>query len=140
MAKSKIKEIKKHTDIKSYEDACIVNGDDPKILPDYSMLPKAEAEYQLNHFKLVRIVKAINKIADPNWKPLFHNRNTKYYPWPEVKSDEKRPSGFGFSDSCCDYVDSHACVGSRLCFASSELALYALKQFEAMYIINQLSI
>lgn len=140
MAKSKVKEIKKYTDIKSYEDACLVNGDDPKVFPDYSMLPKDEAEYHLNHFKLVRIIKALNKVAAPNWKPDFVKGNTKYYPWPTVKADKKRPSGFGFSYSCFGYDFSITTVGSRLCFASSELTLYALKQFEAMYIINQLSI
>lgn len=132
--------IKTYEDVKTWEDACLVNGDDPQNLPDVSKLPEDEQKYMVNHYKLVRVAKALNKVHDPKWRPNFHGETTnkKYYPWFEVKADKKRPAGFGFSSTHYDGWDAHSHVGSRLCYATYEIALYAAEQFKDLYLENQL--
>jgi hypothetical protein len=59
-----------------------------------------------------------------------HDRTQyKYYPWFEVST-----SGVGFSYSYYDHWRTVTIVGSRLCYKSKDLALYAAKQFEDVYI------
>lgn len=59
-----------------------------------------------------------------------HDRTQyKYYPWFEVS-----PSGVGFSYSGYGHWYANSGVGSRLCYKTKELALYAAKQFEDIYI------
>src|SRR5690554_3516740 len=78
------------------------------------------------YVKLKLIAKALNE----GWKPDWTNsREGKYYPWFNMGSS----SGVGFSYLDYDLWDSLSCVGSRLCFKSRELAIYAGKQFESIY-------
>jgi hypothetical protein len=99
-------------------------------LPDVSALPKKHQKALIAHYKLIIIAEALNEGWQPNWNDM---NEYKYFPWFRVKADAKRPGGFGFSDS--GYVSWAASthVGSRLCFKTSALALYAGKQFEKLY-------
>lgn len=61
------------------------------------------------------------------WKPNWDNSSEhKYYPWFDMRSSA---SG-GFSCDFYDYWYSYSCVGSRLCFKSSDLAKTAGQLFE----------
>jgi hypothetical protein len=118
--------------IKTFADACMALKLDPKKLPDVSMLPVIHQKAIISMYKLTIIVEALNE----GWKPNWNDSNeAKYSTWFEIKADKKRPSGFGFSGTYYDswYTNSHTDCGSRLCFKSSELALYAGKQFASEY-------
>ncbi len=109
-------------------------------LPDVSMIDKKHREYIINHYKLLVQTEALNlEQTGKEYKPDYTNSNEgKYIPWFEVKANKKHPAGSGFS--CTLYVGwgADAVVGSRLCFPSSELALYSAKKWEKQHIINQL--
>lgn len=81
--------------------------------------------------KIKLIAKALNEGWEPNWND---GNQPKYYPWPTVQASSSKPSGFGFSDTNYNYANTATHVGSRLCFKTSELALYALEQFKEIYI------
>lgn len=73
-------------------------------------------------------VKIIAKALNNGWIPDWDNSNEyKYYPYFDMRS------GVGFSGSDYGYWNARTCVGSRLCFKSSDLATYAGKQFESIY-------
>jgi hypothetical protein len=116
--------------ILSFEDACEALGLNPANLPDVSLLPEKHRRAIEAHYKLVIITQSLNEGWEPNWNDPDQY---KYYPWFEIDADEKRPGGFGFSDS--DYGSWYSCsgVGSRLAFRTRELALYAGKQFQDLY-------
>jgi hypothetical protein len=117
--------------IKSFEDACKKEGQDPSLLPDVSMIEKGMGKTLIATYKLFVIFMAIND----GWKPNWNNSNEwKYFPWFRIQADAARPSGFVFS--CSNYVGwvTSSDCGSRLCTDSSEKALYIAKQFEAEYI------
>ena len=116
--------------IKTYEDACKKLGISPKSLPGVSKLPVKDRKAIIAHYKLVKIAQALNDGWQPNWND---SSEYKYYPWFRVAADDKRPSGFGFSATLCDGWYTGTIVGSRLCFKSSALALYAGKQFKKLY-------
>jgi len=74
-----------------------------------------------------KILKVIVEVLNEGWVPDWKNSNQyKYYPWFDLSSG----SGLSFGD-----VDPYSIstVGSRLCFKSSELAVYAGKQFIKEY-------
>jgi len=75
-----------------------------------------------------RMLKLLVKSLNEGWEPDWNDKNQpKYYPWFEMGGS----SGFRFRD----YVhwNSGSLVGSRLCFKSKELAIYAGKQFTDVY-------
>ena len=112
--------------VKSFEDACIVLGIEPKV-PDFSFLPTAEHKAHIAHFKLVIIAKALNE----GWTPDWSNGNwDKWFAW--FYFDSSSSAGrFSFVFS----VGRRSCstCGSRLCFKSSELAEYAGQTFEDLF-------
>ena len=116
-----------YTDIKTFEDACkVLNLDAATIIPDFSLFPEADRQAMIDHVKLVIIAKAINGEWVPDWK---NGKWDKYYPWFVMGSS----SGVGFS--CDDFGRwyTHSCVGSRLCFKSSDLAKHAGNLFLEIY-------
>jgi hypothetical protein len=119
----KSKAVFDYKSIKSFEDACKKVKVDPSKLPDVSMIPLPFRKAIINCYKLYIIYKAINDGWVPDWSNMSQ---WKYYPWFRMNSSG---SGFDFSFSLygCDY--SLTCVGSRLCFPTSELAEYFGKQF-----------
>jgi hypothetical protein len=116
--------------LKTFEDACKVEGLDPeKVLPAFSNYPSKDQKSMLAHAKLVIIVRAANRLANggDEWIPDFDNRDErKYEIW-----FEKGSSGFRFDVYVNWTTDSR--VGSRLCFKSRELAKYIANQFEDLY-------
>jgi hypothetical protein len=83
-----------------------------------------------NYQSLVVIAKALNEGWQPDWT---NDNQRKYTPW------FKHKAGFGLSCDAYDFWDTDASVGSRLCYKSSELAVYAATQFAICY-NNYLSI
>lgn len=62
--------------------------------------------------------KAKEKRGD--WEPDFSNtKQNKYFPWLEYKQG----SGFGFSFTYYYFDYTNTCVGSRLCFPTSDMAI-----------------
>lgn len=120
----------KKTKIKTYAEACKKLGIKASALPDVSMLPLKDRKAIVSHYKLTKVVEALND----GWKPNWNDSNqSKYVAWLRVQADEKRPAGFGFSHTHYDHWFTATICGSRLCFKSSELALYAAKQFSNLY-------
>lgn len=117
--------------IKTFEQACKAVGHDPKKLPDVSALPKKHQAALIAHFKLVIICEALNEGWTPNWND---SSELKYTAWFEVEASKEKPAGFGFSYAYFASWYTHSCAGSRLCFKTRELALYAGKQFEKLFI------
>lgn len=57
--------MKNYKDLKTFEDACKVEGLDPKlVLPDFSCYPEKDRESMIAHAKIVIIVKAANKLSN----------------------------------------------------------------------------
>ena len=111
------------TSIKSFEDACKALSRSTEV-PDEAKFGKAAVA----HYKLVTIAEALNE----GWKPNWQNRSEwKHYPWFDMEKDENNPSGFRFYDT--RYGNASSDVGSRLCFKSEELAIYAGNEFKALY-------
>ncbi len=117
--------------IKTVQDAFNERGLDINNLPDVSAIPKRFHKFIQNMYIAAVLTEALNEGWEPNWND---SSQWKYYPWPEVAADEKRPAGFGFSLSYCAYSLSFSFVGSRLCFKSAELARYVTDQFPEVYI------
>lgn len=113
--------------IKSYREACAKLGLNPNNLPDVSNLSKKHRNSVIAYHALVIIAEALNDGWEPNWD---NHNEYKYFPWFRVKP---RASGVGFSATDYVYWTTDTDVGSRLCFKTSELALYAAKQFEFIY-------
>ena len=115
--------------VKTFEDACIVLGINPSdtllgiTLKANDLLSKDLAA-AVACLQLGIIARALNEGWHPDWT---NSSQYKYYPW------FKHKSGLGLSCNHCDCDNSITGVGSRLCFKSSELAIYAGQQFEALY-------
>lgn len=131
--------------IKTFEDACKLLKLNPKDLPTVTKLPAKHKKYIVANYKLVVITEALNKEYSKanklkkTWQPDYNAHNKyKYFPYFWVKADKKKPSGFGFSATACDYWHARTTVGSRLCFPTYELAIYSGKQFEKLHIEMQL--
>lgn len=110
--------------IKSFEDACQVLGLNPE---EFRITFPQKAAHHGNalaaHAKLVIIAEALNGGWQPDWDDY---NEYKYYPWFEMS-----PSGFRCNGYGSGYAGSD--VGSRLCFKSRELAIYAGETFEDLY-------
>jgi hypothetical protein len=123
-------EYKEIPEITSFADACKALKLKTTCLPDVSAFPKEHQQALLAHAQLVIIAQALND----GWKPDWNNTDQwKYYPWFEIEASKDKPSGFGFSSSDCVCWGSTSAVGSRLCFKSRSLAIYAGKQFADLY-------
>lgn len=109
--------------IKTFEDACDMNGTDPiEILPYRS--PKTPKQEWLNALaKMDEIIRAIN----PGFTPDYSNSSQyKWYAWFKYES---KNSGFRFHGSRCAYVFTLSTGGSRLCSESEEKAIFIAKTF-----------
>ena len=111
--------------IKTFEDACkALNLDPEQVLPDVSGMPEKHQKAIVSHAKLVIIAEALNDGWKPDWTD---DDQLKYYPW------FRMDSGSGLAYYVYGSFYSTSCVGSRLCFKSRELAIYAGKQFTDIY-------
>lgn len=108
--------------VKTFEDACLIVGISPTSnrFTDPNLFP-----HEVAMRKIETIVQALNE----GWKPNLQNLSEyKYYPWFKRSSSG---SGFSFLDGDC--VDAASVVGARQYLKSSELAVYAGKQFTEIY-------
>ncbi len=101
------------------------------VLPDVSMLKEKDRLPFLSLFKITKIIEAQKK--KDKYFVNYHTTNYKYFPWPKVAADEKRPGGFGFSDSFYDCSGARADVGARLYTKDSATALKIFKENEELY-------
>lgn len=109
--------------VKSFKDACKVLGMDA-VLPDVSVIPKEDQKAIIDYYKVIIIARALNGDWTADWED---SSQKKWYPWFKMKS------GFGLSDTAYDFTRTGAHVGSRLCFKTEKLALYAGTKFEKYY-------
>jgi hypothetical protein len=104
--------------VKTFEDACKVIGWDPfDNVPD-----EYNRQDEIAYKKLKVIVEALNEDWEPDWKNKHEN---KYYPWFSMSGE--------FHLDGISYTYDNTSIGSRFCFRSEELALYAAKQFLDLY-------
>lgn len=107
--------------IETFEEALEHQGIDKDAFEDSCKgLEKDEIAYK----KIKIIAKALNNGWTPNWD---NDNEYKCYPWFNMQS------GVGFSLSYYVFWRTGTHVGSRLCYKSSDLAIYAGKQFESIY-------
>jgi len=141
--------------IKTFEDACKALGDDSQEVCDYHYIidSNCASEDVIAYAKLRIIVAALNE----GWKPEFKAGEWRYYPWYDLYTKEewdqldetkKRERGVCFGGRAARgahggfvcvrsiYAPSYsnADFGSHLCFKSSDLAIYAGKQFAAIWL------
>lgn len=111
--------------IKTFEDACAVLELDPDNILPYIKQTKDPEQISINAYrKLITIARALNEGWKPDWK---NSKELKYYPWFDMSS------GSGLSCPGSDHSYSGTTVGSRLCFKTSDLAIYAANQFADIY-------
>ena len=103
--------------VKTFKDACEITGIDPSTVLDANLSPD-EVAY--------RKIKIITQALNEGWKPDWNNSSEyKYYPYFDMRGS------FSYHDYDFWYPLSH--VGSRLCFKSADLAIYAGQQFTDIY-------
>ena len=111
--------------VQSFEDACAYLGLDPKDLPVVDHLPEKDRRSIIAYYKLTIIIRALNE----GWEPDFTNRNQwKYYNWFYFDT-----AGFACANTNSTASYTGACIGSRLCFKTRELAAYAREKFWGLY-------
>lgn len=104
--------------VKTFEDALAVTGED--WCP-----PKGMTADEIAYRKLKIIAKALNE----GWTPDWANSNQRKY----MVYLTDYTAGVGFSATDYDLWFTGSVCGSRLCYASSELAMYAGTQFRDLY-------
>jgi len=110
---------KKITDrVKSFDDACKIKGIEPE-----SLFNKKDTKDEIAYKKIKVIAEVLNEGWTPDWSNSNQYKYTPYF----------KASGSGFSDCVYARWSTVTGVGSRLCYKSSELAIYAGKQFEDIY-------
>lgn len=115
--------------IKSFEEACKVEGLDPdKVLPDVSGFPSIHQKALTALAKLIIVVDVLNGDWNPDWN---NDDEYKYYPWFDMEKTKENPSGFWLIS--VGYISASSGVGSRLCFHSRELAEHAAEHFLDLY-------
>lgn len=123
LTKEQVEKIKKTKDkitdrIKTMDDVYTEFGID-KTTFEKSFIFKED----LDAAKIRLITKAFNEGWEPNWS---NSSEYKYVPYFQI-------SGVGFSYSNYDDWRTTTCVGSRLCFKSKELCLFAIEQFKTEF-------
>jgi hypothetical protein len=115
--------------VKTFDDACRELSISPASV-GFQLQAELEPLFKdvasiLAYMKLIIITRALNEGWVPDWSD---SDQPKYTVWLEDYQ-----AGVGFSFTGCVDWDSNTAVGSRLCFKSSELAMYAGNQFMAIY-------
>lgn len=131
--------------VKSYEDACLELGI-KAVSFDY--LPERERKHLSALIKLETITKALNE----GWENPQNGEGYVYWPWFYILNNKKEvedyrdrgytvvelegfknTSGLAYSNSHNAPSNAYAVIGSRLCFKSRDLAVYAAKTFTSLY-------
>lgn len=67
------------------------------------------------------------------WIPNYNDGSRKYMASAGIEASDEQPAGVGFSDSTYDGWFSFTVVGVRLCFKSSDDAMYAVDAYPEIY-------
>ncbi len=123
--------------VKTFEQALEKSGTtkEKAFFANTELVTSTESD-EVAYKKLIIIARALNTNAETGkvWTPNWNDFNeSKYFPWFEIEAAEDNTAGVGFSDTHYDYWNTYASVGSRLCYETRELALYAGKQFAEEY-------
>lgn len=157
LVQDKKKDIRPVTErVKTFEDAVDELGEDNNLVIMFKHFEAegfaAGSEDLIAYLKLRIITAALNE----GWTPQFTDDEYRYYTWfnlygekewNDLSEDTKRQYGVLIGghmgcDATTDFIFAHlslapsiatANVGSRLCFKSKELALYAGKQFVSLW-------
>lgn len=113
--------------IKTYEDACELLGLDSDDMPDVSCVPEEDEKSHIAYHKLIIIARALNEGWRPNWK---NTNEDKWFNWWYIDTNT---AGFGSAYSANAPSHTTAALGSRLCFKTKKLAVYAANQFQSLY-------
>jgi hypothetical protein len=112
--------------VRTYADACAVIGIAP--VDENELKGLGFTEDEIAYRKLKVIAKALNE----GWEPDWTNRSEyKYWPW--FYMSYGAAAGFAYAYTHNAASTTHATIGSRLCFKTSELAKYAGEQFAGIY-------
>ena len=109
--------------VKTFEDACEIVGEDPE---DDNFITGTDDE--IAYKKLKVICRALN---EGTVLSFANSSQRKWRPWFQWSG-----SGFRYDDAFYVAAGTASSGGSRLCFHSEELAIYAGQQFIDLY--NQL--
>lgn len=121
---------KEYEKIKSYEDACAMEGVDPQKYLPYPDAKTDDDELANLQRMLSLIYKWINKL-DGDYKADFNNHNQeKWRCWFEWDS---KTSGFGFGGTSYGHSSTFTFVGARLCNSSSKTAEYVGRTFLPLF-------
>lgn len=124
--------MKKLKDLKTFEDACQIEGlDASKVIPEFELFPEKDRVAMKSISKLVIITRAANRLANEGkeWIPDWNDRDEyKYENWFSLSGGS---SGFRYCG--CDDWATYSYVGSRLCFISREVGKYVATQFIDLY-------
>ncbi len=108
-----------YQNIKTFEDALAVTG-------ETFNLPDGLSADTIAYEKLKIVAKALNE----GWYPDWTDGSQRKY---QVVLYNYQPGGVGFDASNFAYWATATTCGSRLCYPSAEIALYAGEQFRDLY-------
>lgn len=112
-----------YTNIKTFEDACAAIGCSIEI-PSLQGGYDKHGQSLLAYYKLTIIAEALNEGWIPDWDDYSQYKWVPYF---------RNKSGFGLAFDDYDSWSTSTDVGSRLCFKSSEIAVYVATQFADLY-------
>ena len=124
--------------IKTFEDALHALGGNHPLVQQFkecfeNYLDGAENSAVCDliaYLKLRIITAALNE----GWTPKFTKDEWRYYPWFGGRAYYGAYDGFVDAYSYYAPSDARASIGSRLCFKTNDLAIYAGKQFAALWL------
>lgn len=143
--------------IKTFEDACKELGNDHPMVLAYQNTNLRDPEVAEDNRDIIAYLKLriITAALNEGWEPQFTQDEWRWFPWfilwtdeeLEEKSDEWKEehslidfddfkgewAGFAYAYSSDAPSDSHAHVGSRLCYQSEALAVYSGRQFADLW-------
>lgn len=127
--------------INNYEDVVAYLGAEECKDPDVSSFPKEDQEYHLNHFRLTKAIKALNKQRNNGevWKSdLNDSDQEKWWPFFRYGEDTGRGSAFVFLLSLSYYDGTYSAVGSRFHMIDEETSDKSVELFFEMYKIDRI--
>lgn len=118
-----------YDNVKSYEDACRVLGVEP--MDEQAMTAAGFRADEIARRKLETITAALND----GWKPDWNDTDQyKYVPWFWIKPRPGQThAGLACASTYFAPSNTHAHLGSRLCFKNAAVARYAANQFTELY-------
>lgn len=106
---------------------------------DLSKVPERFRKSTQAHLDLMIVTEALNQLTPEEWIDYTNSNQYKYSPYPGVKADTKRKTGFGFSVSYYGSSDARTLVGSRLCSPESRISIHSIEKFAQLHIDHKLT-